>query len=209
MIVVHAARALQAVDPDAARGTARDILDDRRFRREPAPRPLRGPLQWLGRRLETVGDWIARALRPVPGWFWLGLAIAVVAAVVARIIVVSRRRRVTGDRHGRLSPDLDAGAEDPDALDRDADDAERRGDLERAVRLRFRAGLLRLGDRGAIAYRPSVTTGEVRRALGSDAFDELAQTFEGVAYGGRAAQPPDVDAARREWPRVLDDAGRR
>ena len=209
MIVVHAVRAVQAVDPDSARGTARDILDDRRFRHEPAPRPLRGPLEWLGRRLETVGDWIARALRPVPGWLWLGLAIAVVAAVVARIIVVSRRRRVTGDRHGRFSPDLDAGIEDPDALDRDADDAERRGDLERAVRLRFRAGLLRLGDRGAIAYRPSVTTGEVRRALGSDTFDELAQTFEGVAYGGRAAHPPDVDAARREWPRVLDDAGRR
>ena len=147
-------------------------------------------------------------LRPVPGWIWLGLAIAVVAAIVARIIVVSRRRRVTGTRHGRVSSELDAVREDPDALDRDADDAERRGDLERAVRLRFRAGLLRLGDRGAIAYSPSVTTGEVRRVLGSDTFDELAHTFEGVTYGGRAARPPDVDAARREWPRVLDDAGR-
>jgi hypothetical protein len=209
VIVLHAVRAAQAVDPEAARGTARDILRDRRFRREPAPRPLRGPLQWLGRRLQTVGDWFARLLRPVPGWVWLGLAIAVVAAIVGRIIVVSRRRRVTGDGHSHAFSGLDAEPEDPEALDRDADDAERRGDLERALRLRFRAGLLRLGDRGAIAYRPSVTTGEVRRALGSDTFDELAHTFEGVAYGGRAARPPDVDAARREWPRVLDDAGRR
>ncbi len=209
MIVVHAAHAAQAIDPDAARGAARDILGDRRFRHEPAPRPLRGPLEWLGRRLQTAGEWIARVLRPVPGWVWLGLAIAVVAAIVARIIVVALRRRVSGDRRGRVSSGLDAEPEDPDALDRDADDAEQRGDLDRAVRLRFRAGLVRLGDRGAIAYRPSVTTGEVRQVLGSDTFDELACTFEGVAYGGRAARPPDVDAARREWPRVLDDVGRR
>lgn len=209
MSAFHGMRAAQAIDPDAARGAARDILRDRRFHRDPAPRPLRGPLQWLGDRLQTVGEWVARVLRPVPGFVWLGLAIAVVAAVVARIIVLSRRRHVTGDRHGGASPAVDTAPEDPGALDREADDAERRGDLERAVRLRFRAGLLRLGDRGAITYRPSVTTREVRRALGSDTFDDLARTFEAVAYGGRAARPPDVDAARREWPRVLDDAGHR
>jgi hypothetical protein len=76
------------------------------------------------------------------------------------------------------------------------------------VRLRFRAGLLRLGDRGAIRYRPSVTTGEVRRVLGSETFDELARTFEAVAYGGRPASNPDVDTARREWPRVVSTAPR-
>ncbi len=70
-------------------------------------------------------------------------------------------------------------------------------------------GLLRLGDRGAIRYRPSVTTGEVRRALDSHRFDDLAGTFEAVTYGGRAADPPDVDAARREWPHVLEESGRR
>jgi hypothetical protein len=159
--------------------------------------------------MQTVGDWIGRVLRPVPGWVWLTLAIAVVAAIAARIVVVSRRRRVTGTGRGRSHTLADAEAEDPGALERDADDAERRGDLERAIRLRFRAGLLRLGDRGAITYRPSVTTGEVRRVLGSETFDELAGTFEGIAYGGRAAGPPDIDAARRQWPRVLDETGRR
>ena len=99
-------RAAQAIDPDAARGAARDILRDRRFHRDPAPRPLRGPLQWLGDRLQTVGEWIARVLRPVPGFVCLGLAIALVAAVVARIIVVSRRRHVTGDRHGAVRHEM-------------------------------------------------------------------------------------------------------
>ena len=87
-----------------------------------------------------------------------------------------------------------------------ADDAERNDDLERAVRLRFKAGLLRLGTHGAITYRPSVTTGEVRASLDSATFEELAGTFERVAYGGREAGQPDVDAARREWPQVLHEA---
>src|SRR5436190_1208887 len=102
-----------------------------------------------------------------------------------------------------------AALEDPAELERAADAAEHAGRLDDAVRLRFRAGLLRLGDRGAIRYRPSVTTNEVRRVLGSETFDELAGTFEAVAYGGRSAEPPDVDAARRAWPHVVDEAGRR
>jgi hypothetical protein len=46
----------------------------------------------------------------------------------------------------------------------------------------------------------------VRRALDSRPFDDLAGTFEAVTYGGRAADPPAVDTARREWPRVLEHA---
>ena len=95
--------------------------------------------------------------------------------------------------------------DDPAALEREADEAERAGDLERAVRLRFRAGLLRLGDRGAIEYRPSLTTSEVHARLGSETFDHLAETFNEVAYGGHPAEPPDVAAARTGWPRVVDE----
>ena len=62
-----------------------------------------------------------------------------------------------------------------------------RGDLEAALRLRFRAGLLRLDARGAIEFRPSISTHEVRRALRSEDFDALAATFDDVVYGGRAA----------------------
>jgi hypothetical protein len=98
---------------------------------------------------------------------------------------------------------------DPDALEREAEQAERDGDLERAVRLRFRAGLLRLDRARAIEFRPSLTTTEVSRAVRSAAFDELALTFEEVAYGGRAASGPDVEEARREWPALLAEVGSR
>jgi hypothetical protein len=203
-------KAQQAIDPEAARRAAQHILSDRRYHRDPAPRPLRGPLEWLGERFQSIGNWIGDVLRPVPGIVWLALALGIVAAVIARIVVVAQRRRVgpptvafAGGAFG------DDGIEDPRELERLADEAERDGDLARAVRLRFRAGLLRLGERGVITYRPSVTTTEVRHAIGSETFDDLARTFERVAYGGQDAAEPDVLAARRGWPRVLDETTRR
>jgi hypothetical protein len=207
---VITARAAQAVDPDAARREAQRILGDRRYRSDPAPRPFRAPLRWIGDRLHGVLDWLGRVFDHVPALLWLALGIAVVIAVLVRVVVVSRGRRVTGGARGTGGGfDGDAEHENADALERAADDAERDGDLERAVRLRFRAGLLRLGDRGTIQYRPSVTTSEVRNTLGSETFDDLAETFERVTYGGSPAARPDVDAARRDWPAVLEETKRR
>jgi len=205
---VSAVHPAPSVDPDAARREAQHILSDRRFRPSPAPRPLRGPLRWLGRRIESVFGPLGRFVGSISGWVWLAAA-AVVVAVVVWAVVRARRRRVAHAPATKTLGGVPDDGEDPAALERAADAAERDGDLDRAVRLRFRAGLLRLGDRGAIRYRPSVTTGEVRKALGSRRFDDLAGTFEAVAYGGRPAERPDTDAARREWPHVLEEAGRR
>ncbi len=201
-------RAAEAVDPDAARQAARAVLGDPRYRRDPAPRPLRSQLEWLGDRLSAAGEFLGRIIDKVPGVLWLTFAIAAVIAGVVYFTRNARGRRLASTIAGR-SRRRSEPPEDPDALERDADDAERSGDLERALRLRFRAGLLRLGVRGTIRYRPSVTTDEVRRALGSQTFDELARAFEEIVYGRRPAQRPDVDAARREWPRVLDEVGPR
>jgi hypothetical protein len=206
---VSTTRVTATVDPDTARREAQHILSDGRFKSTSTPRPLRGPLQWLADRLDTLLGPIGRFLGRVPTFVWWIVAAALLA-FVAWMIVRARQRRIAHAPEGamRRAPTRDT-REDPDALEREADEAEREGDLERAVRLRFRAGLLRLGDRGAIRYRPSVTTGEVRRTLRSARFDGLAGTFEEVTYGGRAADPPDVAAARREWPHVLEESGRR
>ena len=193
----------QAVDPDTARADVRDILGDRRYRSDPAPRPFRGPLQWLGDRLATIGRWIADIATAIPWFVWLAIGLVLVALVARWIVTRTQRRRAQPS--GARRPHMAAAAEDPAALEREADGAEAAGDLERAVRLRFRAGLLRLGDRGAIEYRPSVTTSEVRGRLHSDTFDRLAETFDEVAYGGHPAEPPDIAAARTGWPRVVKD----
>ena len=202
-------RPAQPVDPDAARREAQRILSDRRFHDNSAPRPLRSPLQWLTDRLHGFFDWLGRVFSAVPAVFWFALGIALAGVLTATVIAMMRHRAGVAARGTNARGTVADGREDPDALERAADEAERDGDLDRALRLRFRAGLLRLGAHGAITYRQSVTTGEVRAALGSETFDELAGTFERVAYGGKDAAQPDVDTARREWPHILHEAERR
>ena len=63
------------------------------------------------------------------------------------------------------------------------------------LRLRFRAGLLRLDRAGAIHFRPSITTGQVAGRLRLHAFDDLAITFDAVVYGGRQASVSDLQSA--------------
>ena len=195
-----------AVDPDEARRIARDILDGRQYRSAPTPRPFRRQLTWIGDRVHDLLAPIGRAIDNVPLWIVLSITATVLALVVVLVVRLVSARSGRADPH-RAPAMAAAEPENPDELERAAAEAERAGRLDEAVRLRFRAGLLRLGDRGAIRYRPSVTTTEVRRVLGSETFEELAHTFEAVAYGGQTATEPDVDSARREWPRVVASAG--
>ena len=190
-----------AVNP---RGSARAILGERRFRGSRVPRPLHRPLEWLGGKLRRLYDSITG---PLPGGgtlFWLIVSAAVVA--VAAYIAARLGRR----RDGRF---LEAGPgrarttrEDPARLEREAAEAEREGDFERALRLRFRAGLIRLVQKRALPERESLTNGEIDRRLGSQAFRGLARDFDEAIYGRRAVEAEHVDRARRGWPRVLEEA---
>ena len=205
---MSAPRFSEAVDHDRARAAARGILGKRQFRASHTPRPLRKPLNWLGDRLTGIGHWFGRIFSHVPTLVLFLLAVVAIGLAIAYIVTKVRANRGAATTRSRGRRIDGATIEDPDELERAADAAEHAGQLDIAVRLRFRAGLLRLGRRGVIRYRPSVTTNEVRRVLGSDSFDELAQTFDAIAYGGRDAEPPDVDAARREWPRVVAGANK-
>jgi hypothetical protein len=195
--------------PPGARGTARGILRESRFRGSAVPRPLHRPLQWLGRQLRKVFGPVGRLADRMPGGravFWLLIASIVVAAAVVGGVRVGRRR---GGRLLELGEQRTRGRRaDPARLEREADDAEARGDLERALRLRFRAGLLRLGRADAIPLRESLTSGEVRRLIASPAFDTLAHDHDEVVYGGATAGREHVVRARECWPRVLEEARR-
>jgi len=188
-----------------ARDDARAILAEGRFAAEGRPRARRT----LGQR---VGDWIADRFdgldELVPGP--AGIVLALLGLLVL-VVAAALTSRVTGRL--QLAPAARPGGPrgrtaDPAALERDAAGAEAAGDYAAGVRLRFAAGLLRLDAAQAIRLRPSLTTGQVGRALGSERFDALAMTFDEVAYGGRPAQPADAQAARDAWPRVLQEAGR-
>ena len=193
---------------EQAREEARHILAERRFHGTSLPRPFHGLFDWLSRHLHFLArgfDWLAvriggqRVL-----WTVTALFVLVVAALVTRQLA---RRRVEVEARGPGRRDRGR-REDPAELERLADEAERRGDLEVALRLRFRAGLLRLGRARALPLRQSLRTREARRALRSARFDRLARDFDEVVYGGRSPSTADVEVARTEWPQVVAEARR-
>lgn len=192
-----------------ARQAAAEILEGRRFKKSDVPRPLAGVLRTLGRWLEPIGEPLGRLWGRIADSLagQLALVVAVLAlATVASVVLIGRRSPAAVHRSRRL------GAEgeglDPDELERQAKAAEQAGDLDRAVRLRFVAGVLRLDEAGVVTYRSSMTTGQLRARLRSGSFTELAAAFDEIAYGGRPAEEADVRAATEVWPRVLAEARR-
>jgi hypothetical protein len=190
------------------REQARHILHGRKFRGTKTPAPFKGVLQAIGhffnRLLSPVGGpvgrFVVRVWATVVGRLFVGVIVLTIVFLVT--MALARRRSVRAvarrRRHGGRIED-----EDPDALERQADDAERAGDLDRALRLRFLAGLARLHQAGAVRLPRTITTGAVGRQLKSPVFDDLGRTFDAVAYGGRPVTTDDVAAARDGWPRVL------
>lgn len=197
--------------PRAAREEAREVLAQRRFQPTSVPAPLRGlrerigeALRWLGRPFESAFRWLAAR---VPGgtpvlWALLATLVLALAALLAG--------RAGARREAAAEASAGGGGERPSAalLRRQAEHAERAGDLDEGLRLRFLAGLLELHDRELIELRPSLTNRELLDAVPSPTLAELVDGFEAVAYGGRAAGQEDVRSARDGWPRVPDEVGR-
>ena len=136
-------------------------------------------------------------------------SIVAAACIVAAVSVAARlaRRRAGRDAFS-VAAAARARGDDARELERLADEAERRGDLEVALRLRFRAGLLWLGREKALPSRPSLRTREARRLLRNPRFDRLARDFDEIVYGRRPVRSEDVTSARSEWPLVLEEARR-
>ncbi len=197
------------VASDAARRDAETVLEGRRFQPPRVPRPFKGVLTTIGRWLKPVADPLERLWSRIAG----SLAGQITLVVVIFLLAAAISLRLVGRRSPRAlsrsrAIGIDAEGLDPDTLEREAAAAEQTGDLDRAVRLRFVAGVLRLDRAGAISYRSSMTTGQLTSTLRSPSFAELAAAFDEIAYGGRPAGEPDVRAAKSTWPRVLEEARR-
>ena len=188
-----------------ARADARRVLEGDRYRARDVPRPLEGVLRWIGERVRSLGDVVGDVLSTPAGV--VGTVAVVATVTVLAVAAATRRRTRRADEAVRAS--RRGIRADPNALDREADGAEAAGDLAGAVRLRFRAGILRLEDAGAIPARPDATTRRLLAVVPAPAFASLARTFDAVAYGGRPAVAADVEAARRDWPVVHGEVAHR
>ncbi len=197
---------------DAARAQARDILSQSEYRPSRVPQPFRGVLRQLGRLLrpviEPVERLIDRIADAIPGgrstlWTILGLAVLLIAVLVTRYLIRGRTRGEASRRKWSTAE----GSESPDELERRAELAEHTGDLERAIRLRFLAGLLRLDLAGVVRFRPSITGREISRKVRSETFDDIASDFDEIVYGRREPAIDDVRASRLGWKHILESAG--
>jgi hypothetical protein len=201
-----------APDAEALRERAREILGDRRYTGTDLPRPFEKPLRWLDDRLRPIADWVGKAFEDVadslPGGaivLWL-----LIVALIATAVVVFIRPAVSRlAARGAAAATPAAVRASAAALEREAAAAERDGRFEQALRLRFRAGLLRLDERQVLEYRDSMTTGDAAGAVGLEAFDRLGADFDAVAYGGRPAGAPELAASRAAWADVLEQAAPR
>ena len=184
------------------------------------PRPLAGVFHALGRALDAAigrpARWLyAHLLRHVGhgfrvafgGWWEIvAAALAVAVGVAAALVLARRRGRVDPrDRHGAVTDS----SEDPDQIDRRAAAAARAGDDEAAVRLRYRAGLIRLARAGVVADAGARTDGQLSSLLDSRTFDALALRHEAIVYAGVTATSEDAAAASEQWPRLLREVGDR
>jgi hypothetical protein len=151
--------------------------------------PVSGPLS------DVFGSW----------WPLLVLFIALLAGVIVGRILI-RRRAVPGRKvTGQINMPAD---EDPDELEVRARQAERDGDLQAAVRLRFRAGVIRLERMGVVHRAPTRTDRELSRSLHSVTFDALASDLESIVYGGAPATEQQAADALSGWHTITLEVAR-
>ena len=183
-----------------------------------SPQPLRGLFTSIGHALRFVlGGFLSWLYHHVlvrighgfhvafgSAWPYVAGGVALALGVAAALLVWRRRSRVAIERQrtgGRRTP-----SEDPAELERQAEAAAAAGDYESTVRWWFRAGIIRLTQIGAVDNGPTRTDGQLRHAVRSATFSELAQGHERIVYGRQRATVEDATAARDGWPRVVRDA---
>jgi hypothetical protein len=204
----------------SARQEARQILSKAPYHTTPShtPRPLAGVLHAVGRALNYAlgrpSVWlyhhllvhIGHGFTSAFGGWWVVVvgALAIALGVAIGVVLVRRRARVSARvmATGLALADI----EDPDDIDERAAQAESAGDLETAIRLRFRAGLVRLQRKGVIVNQDAKTGRQLSVTLHSPTFDALARRHEMIVYARDRATPADAATARSDWPRVLSEA---
>lgn len=192
---------VRAPDPDAARTAAQSILAAERFEEPSHPRPLAGLLERITGLLRGPWEALMDRFNALTGW-GKAAVISVAAAILLSVgwalaRLIAKRRPLPSDI--KLPQTAALLVQSPEQLERAADAAEKEREYGLAVRLRFRAGLIRLADKGVIEFRPSDTSLSLRRKVGSPVFDRLADRFDAIVYGRQPATPEDAEDARSKW----------
>lgn len=162
---------------------------------------------WWDRFLERALTEIARLFAAVIEAIGGPVVAAFVAVGIVGLVALFVAVRLAGRRASTLEDRLvlerllETGT-DPGPFLESAEDASRAGDHSTAVRLRFIGGVLDLARRGRIRYEPGLTTLGIADQVKDEAFDELADQFDLIAYGGGTANRADDEKSQRIWDEI-------
>jgi len=199
-------------DPETIRRTAEEVIQRPDYRPEPLAESGKTLLDLFFELLEwllTPFAWLFDSLQGLPDWLrWLivvglfVLLVALVTHVIYTIAVALRGPRRAG-KHGEIGK---ARRLDPAALERQAEAAAAGADYIGAIRLLFRACLLRLAAGEQRAFRPGLTNREyLRRYSNTPVFEGmnlLVETIDCKWYGGAECARTDYEACRDAHGRI-------
>jgi hypothetical protein len=193
-------------EPDVIRRTAQEVIQRPDYRLDPVPEGGRTILDWA---LQLLGwiikpfQWLFHAMEGMPDFLrWIiviGLfvvLVALVAHIIYSIVAAVRGPR----RQAVFDADSLHTAPDPETLERRAQQAVQNGDYISAIRLLFRACLLRLEPLEKQKFRPGMTNREhLRRYRATRLFDPMnrfVQTIDIKWYGGQQCGEQDYALCR-------------
>lgn len=203
-------------DGEAIRRKAAEVLARRDFQLD-ADRDDQSLsiLARLGIWLLKMMAWFAKLLDGLPSPLWwlvvIGLVVTLIAlcAHIVWTFIVAIKGGSKRRTHLLTSDDRRV----PEEFERAADQAERDGDYIGAIRLRFRAGILRIELAENRPLRRGITNHELLRRYRSSPFFEplqwFVQTIDSKWYGHGECQPDDCFTCRSEYDRICQLANRR
>lgn len=188
-------------DPQTIRRTAQEVVSRPEFQIRPTHN---GRIVWdlIWRILEPIFRFFGKLWDISPALAWT-VAIVLTIVLVGLIAHIAYTFQQAITRRAGLGGALrlDSRKIDPIELERQAEDAAVRQEFITAVRLLFRAALLRIAQQEKRELRPGTTNREYLRRYGQSAFAVPLQQFVEVIdakwYGYDVCQAQDYQACRR------------
>lgn len=214
--MIAGALAAAAPEPPTIRRTAQEIVQRPEYQLEPGEDHGLTLLGWL---LDLFW-WLMTPIRalfealhaiwPPLAWLIIILLLVILVALVAHIVYTFKQalaRRVPG----RLDVGRDGAPPDPAALERQAREAASAGDYIGAVRLLFRASLVRLQQAERRPLRRGTTNRELLRRYQSSPIVEALRLFVEMIdrkwYGHETCTPTDYEECARAHEHIRRTAG--
>ncbi len=189
--------------PEEIRRTAMDVLGRPEYAPDPAGDAQRGLVgllleggAWL---IDRFND-LTHVLEALPVWLqWvIKVVLSVVLMLIAAHVMYTLAKAVRAPRRGPTTPEEGSRVQRPDVLERQADEAVGRREFIAAVRLLFRASVLRLENLEKRVNRPGATNRELlRRYRATPVFESLqlfVETIDAKWYGEQPCGEVDYSA---------------